>query len=76
MDAEKINLETYLAWKADCEANGATPWEILETVRPYCTKEYAKALEDFIQKWEGKTADVPPLKASLQAREGKSNRNI
>lgn len=60
MDAEKFNRETYLAWKADCEAKGATPWEILETVRPYCTKEYAKALEAFIQKWEGKTADVPP----------------
>lgn len=60
MDVEKLNRETYLAWKADCEANGATPWEILETVRPYCTKEYAKALEAFIQKCEGKTADVPP----------------
>lgn len=58
MDAEKLNRETYLAWKADCEAKGATPWEILETVRPYCTAEYAKALEAFIQKWEGKTADV------------------
>lgn len=60
MDIEKINRETYLAWKADCEAKGKTPWELLEMVRPHCSKEYAEALEDFIQKWEGKTADVPP----------------
>ena len=73
MDAEKLNRETYLAWKAVCEAHGTTPWEILETVRPYCTKEYAKALEDFIQKWETKTA---PFKASLQEFETESNGNI
>lgn len=54
MDIEKINRETYLAWKADCEAKGKTPWELLEMVRPHCSKEYAEALEAFILKWEGK----------------------
>lgn len=53
MDAEKFNRETYLAWKADCEAKGATPWEILETVRPYCTAEYLDVLEKIIREQEG-----------------------
>lgn len=60
MDTEKLNRETYLAWKADCAVGGKTPWEMLELVRPYCTKEYAEALEAFIQKWETRTEDVPP----------------
>lgn len=59
MDAEKINRETYLAWKADCEAHGTTPWEILETVRPYCTKEYARTLENFIRAMEAKMEEAP-----------------
>ena len=75
MDIEKINRETYLAWKADCEAKGKTPWELLEMVRPHCSKEYAEALEAFILKWEEKTADVP-FKDSVQAFGTESKKNI
>lgn len=72
MDIEK---ETYLAWKADCEAKGKTPWELLEMVRPHCSEKYAAALEAFILKWEGKTADVP-FKDSVQAFGWESKKNI
>ena len=59
MDVEKINRETYLAWKADCAAGGKTPWEMLELVRPYCTDEYARTLENFIRAQETEPGKAP-----------------